>query len=646
MAQPRPDWPTLVRVFLSTITTPTEGKVLVSVWGSFLVLSLVILPIRNAARRRVRKQKKLEAAADDGSKAARARLAKQAMSALWDILKKRTFSKHTLYLIMYVISLCTRILITVKLTDDVSKLGSYMGSRNWHGMFTGQARLGLTFMVASGATAGMKFFEKRVAISLRHILYSDLLSKYLNDKMAYYHSAAAVSDAPARLTTELEDFCQTAVGVMGHILKPMIDVVHLSFVITRRIGLPSLAIFLTFFAASQKMLKGCFDALPRTLKTLAMEKSELEANLRSHHEQLFTYREQIALQGGTAREKEALEKRYFQLQRHQKRIMVTYLVVDVLNNYVLKYGGAMCGFSVMIPGVFMGDPSIPADKVTASYLGGSILLQTLATAVKDLVEAITEVPKVQGLSTRIVELLTSIEQANLDSAAIDTVTRCTPEEVIVLSKLTIIPPKRNPDDDDPLPLVTNLDLTVKKGQHTVIRGPNGIGKTSLFRTICGLWKPHGTPAKLAMPKGSYFAVSQDGYFPGNTTLRGQIAYPGDESEISTERARELLEEVGLGHLVDSVADGTTEWRAVLSGGQKQRLSWARMLHHAPVFALIDEGTSAVDPQGAVQLHEAATKAGITLLSVSHHPAVDSHHKIALDFKGGGDYTISDITPQQ
>eukprot|EP01064_Diplonema_japonicum_P001875 TRINITY_DN11241_c0_g1_i1.p1 TRINITY_DN11241_c0_g1~~TRINITY_DN11241_c0_g1_i1.p1 ORF type:complete len:657 (+),score=205.27 TRINITY_DN11241_c0_g1_i1:47-1972(+) len=623
-------WMQLIEIFTKVIVSKPKGRVLITIWTSFVVLSLGILPVMNRRKRQTAK----EAAKKSGKAKPRTTAGKTALRELVNILKKHTFTKHGGFMLAYVITLCTRILITVELADQGGRLGSYMGARNWEQMFIGQGILGLWFMFGAGATALMKFLEKRVTMSAREILYNHLLDKYLDNQKMYYHMAPAVPDTPARLTTDLEDFCTVAVKTTGHILKPSIDVLHLSYVIANRIGIRSLLAFLSFFVVSQKMLQGVHGALPKSLKDIAADKQSLEARLRSHHEQLHNYREQVAIQGGTATEKTALAKRYKEISSHQMGTAYSYAIVDVLNTYVLKYGGAMCGFSVLIPAIFLGDPKASSTAITSTYLSNSTLLQTLATEIKDLVDALVDVTKVQGLATRITGLTDAIRECK------DLPSPVPNADDVHLKNITIIPPSR--DGEQMGPLVSELNLDVAKGEHTVVRGPNGIGKTSLFRTLCGLWKPvKGEGAELAMPQGKYFAVSQDCYFPSGASLKRQITYP-EHGELSDDKAVELLERVGLEKVMDRVNEEGVEWRVVLSGGQKQRLSWARLLHHNPVFALIDEGTSAVDTKGCHLLHTAAKEQGITLISISHHATVDGHHDTALDFLGEGKYSITKV----
>ena len=101
-----------------------------------------------------------------------------------------------------------------------------------------------------------------------------------------------------------------------------------------------------------------------------------------------------------------------------------------------------------------------------------------------------------------------------------------------------------------------LDLTciqeVKRGQHTLVRGRNGVGKTSLFRTLGGLWKPvtgNATTRPLTLPKDMIF-VPQKTYLTDGT-LREQLAYPDavaaidNPGNLDDKSAAEVLQKVGL-----------------------------------------------------------------------------------------------------
>jgi ABC-type methionine transport system ATPase subunit len=135
-------------------------------------------------------------------------------------------------------------------------------------------------------------------------------------------------------------------------------------------------------------------------------------------------------------------------------------------------------------------------------------------------------------------------------------------------------------------------------------------------------------------------------------LAEQISYPDGDHELvnnnnptARAEAQSLLEVVGLGPWLTAQKydlESVQDWHSVLSGGQKQRLAWVRMFFHRPDFALIDEGTSAVDRDSVDLLFlHAKEQLGITMLTISHSEVVDAHHKQALDLDQGGRWQITD-----
>ncbi|MEV0906146.1 ectoine/hydroxyectoine ABC transporter ATP-binding protein EhuA [Streptomyces hokutonensis] len=181
-------------------------------------------------------------------------------------------------------------------------------------------------------------------------------------------------------------------------------------------------------------------------------------------------------------------------------------------------------------------------------------------------------------------------------------------------------------------VLDSLDFSVESGKHVTLIGPSGSGKTTILRLLMTLTKPdEGTitvdgeqlfpaPEKQIreIRKKIGMVFQQFNLFPNMTVLRNVteapitvLGMPKDEAEA---RALELLDLVGL-------ADKAGARPTQLSGGQQQRVAIARALAMRPQVLLLDEVTSALDPElvaGVLDvLRDIARTTDITMLCVTH-----------------------------
>ena len=201
--------------------------------------------------------------------------------------------------------------------------------------------------------------------------------------------------------------------------------------------------------------------------------------------------------------------------------------------------------------------------------------------------------------------------------------------------------------------VDGLDMQVPRAQVYGFLGPNGSGKSTTIRMLCGLLEPSAGEIEvlgLRIPAEAEALKRRIGYMTQRFSLY---------EDLSVRENLQFLAAVqGLGHReerarVDEVlvqyrlADRVRQLAGTLSGGQKQRLALAGAILHRPELLLLDEPTSAVDPESRREfwdhLFELADRGTTLLVSTHFMDEAERCHRLAILDRGR---LVADGSPRE
>ena len=187
--------------------------------------------------------------------------------------------------------------------------------------------------------------------------------------------------------------------------------------------------------------------------------------------------------------------------------------------------------------------------------------------------------------------------------------------------------------------VDHLDLTVRRGEVYGFLGPNGCGKSTTIRMLCGLLTPSEGDAVVLdehLPENAEALKRRIGYMTQKFSLYEDLTVAENLDFIATvqglggAKKRERIKEAGSRYRLHELGKRAA---GKLSGGQRQRLALACAVLHEPELLLLDEPTSAVDPESRRDFWDALfdlAEAGATMLVSTHYmDEAERCHRLAI-----------------
>ncbi|KAI0479382.1 ABC transporter transmembrane region 2 [Xylariaceae sp. FL0804] len=503
----------------------------------------------------------------------------------------------------------------------------------------------------------LSYHQAELSLKYRTRLTQHIHDKYLSQLTFYGLSSLddRIKNPDQLIAVDVAKFSNSLAELYSNLAKPILDMTIYTWSLSKSVGGEGVVFMSLLVQLSANVMR----ALTPPFGRYVADEARLEGEFRFQHSRLIDHSEEVALYHGHEAEKDTLDKGYFTLIKHVNYILRRRFYHGVMEDFVIKYfwgalGLLLCSVPVFfkLPGELVGVVSM-GDR-TETFVTNRRMLLSASDAFGRVMFSYREIMELAGYTSRVASLLDVMDdiQAGHFEKKLVSSSGTAEHEAVLRGRGKVVESKNIEFVDVPIispngdVLVKALSFSLKQGDHLLVVGPNGCGKSSLFRILGGLWPVYGGTV-YKPPFSDIFYIPQRPYL-SRGSLRQQITYP---DSLRTVRARgvtdaqllDILKILSLEHLVDLYDEGwdaEAEWRDVLSGGLQQRVAMARLFYHRPRYAILDECTSSVTLETEKVMYETAKALGVTLMTVSHRRSLWKYHSRILQFDGQGHYVFT------
>ena len=570
-------------------------------------------------------------------------------------------SKELRLLISHSVFLVARTLLSLYVAELDGKVVSALVKGRGREFLLGLLWWMLMSVPATFTNAMLQYHQTKLALSYRTRLTNHVHHKYLNNMTFYTLSALddRIKNADQLITVDISRFSNSLAELYSNLAKPTLDMIIYNYSLSKSVGGEGLLTMALLVQVSANVMR----ALTPPFGKYVADEARLEGEFRFQHTRLIDYSEEIALYGGHEAEKDGLDKGYFTLIKHVNRILRRRFYHGFMEDFVIKYFWGALGLILCSVPVFFKVPGQDALKLagdhTESFVTNRRILLSSSDAFGRIMFSYKEITELAGYTSRVAGLLDVMDEVSVgrfekklvssasieeNAAVLQGRGQIEESEAIEFSEVPIVSPNGDV-------LVKKLSFRISPGEHLLIVGPNGCGKSSLFRILGGLWPVYGGSVKKPAFEDIFY-IPQRPYL-SRGTLRDQIIYPDSLYEFrakhgSEDELRDILKILEIDSVIDrpNSWDSVEEWRDVFSGGLQQRIAMARLFYHKPRYAILDECTSSVTLEMERKMYETAKGLGTTLMTVSHRRSLWKYHSKILQFDGQGAYFFGNLDAEK
>ena len=472
------------------------------------------------------------------------------------------------------------------------------------------------------------YLNQRFSINWIEWLNTELLEKWM-DKRAYYKSqymSNNLDNPDQRIQQDIQSYVKTTLSLSTGVIDAVTSMISYTILLWGLAGpmslfgleIPHMMVFLVFAYVIFTTLIAFWLGKPLIRLNFANEK--LNANYRYSLIRVKEYAESIAFYAGEKVEKNLLYKQFRAVIQNMWDIVFR----------ALKFSG----FNLVVSQISVVFPLlIQVGRYFEKQIKLGDLMQTLQVFGKlhsnlsffrNTYDSFAEY---KATLDRLTGFHYSVESAQKQSK-----TNITDHPTdVIFQHLSVKSPLGKT-------LINDLNLTLPQGDSLLIQGQSGVGKTTLLRTVAGLWSY--AQGEIFCPQHNTLFLSQRPYLPQGNLLTA-LYYPGSTENADFAEIKQVLEQVQLAHLQDRL-EQEQDWTRILSLGEQQRLAFARLLLHKPKVAFLDEASASLDEGMEHAMYRLIRDKlpNTTIISVGHRSTLIPLHQQQLELRVDGDWVLN------
>lgn len=489
------------------------------------------------------------------------------------------------------------------------------------------------FVLAVPVMVFYRYTADRLSLAWRQWMTEYLVQRYFSHRVYYRLRSSEMIDNPDQRIGE--DVKLFTTDVLGYLLVVVNSVVTLAGFVGVLWNISArLMVGLLLYTGVGTLIS---VVIGRRLVRLYFQRYQTEADFRYGLVRVRDYAESIAFFRGERREHQDVLQRFGAVARNTLETIGWSRNLRVFT-YSYNYIALVVPALVVGPMYMRGD--IEFGVVTQAEMAFAQVLAAMSVIVSYFESFSASAASVKRISD-LCDAFDEVEAEDVQAAEAAQIAVNRSRKGLKTKRLTVQTP------DGRRTLARNVSFELKPGERLLIMGESGSGKSSLLRTIAGLWQS-GRGVIVRPPLGRMMFLPQRPYMIQGS-LRAQLLYPLSENDMQDDEIREVLEAAKLAELLKRVDDDLTQvvdWANVLSLGEQQRVSFARLLLQKPLIAFFDEATSALDEPTERLLYERLCSLGLTYVSISHRNTLQEFHDLLLTLHPHGRVELSRLRTGQ